>query len=204
MSINLPMCSPTRSKYVDPRALALLEWDSRLPRHTDLHLQIIEPGTLPTYSKDTKELGEIVFGMGYIQNYCEKKGKSVDKELERLTVHGMCHILGYDHEEDPDYEKMHAREMAIMRKLKELRKEEINDGKREALYSPSSDLLTTSDAENALVEGEKEAKEVKKKLVKRVKKSTAAKVAKPKKKKKDDSSSSSSSDSSSSSSSSSS
>lgn len=171
---------------------------------SDRILQIITPGTLPKYSKETKELGEIVFGMGYIQEYCQKTGKDIDKELERLTVHGMCHILGYDHELDDDYTAMHTREMEIMKKLKEMKKEEKEDQKRTALYSPFSETLTASDAENALADAENTIKKVKKKLVKKVKRTTSAKIAKkPTKKKKDESSSSSSSDSSSSSSSSS-
>lgn len=162
---------------------------------SDLVLQIIAPGTLPKYSKDTKELGEIVFGMGYIQEYCQKTGKDIDKELERLTVHGMCHILGYDHEVDSDYAVMHSREMEVMKKLKQMKKEEKEDKQRTALYSPFSETLTTSDAETALLDAAIEDKKVEKKLTKKPKRSTSAKVAKkPRKKKKDESSSSSSSD----------
>lgn len=168
-------------------------------------IQRIPAGTVPKYTKENKYLGEIVFGMGYIQDYCEKKGKSLDRELERLTVHGMCHILGYDHELDADYEKMHALEMDIMKRLKQLRKIEKEEEKRADIFSPSSGTLSASDAANSLLIDENENGESKKKVLKKVASVAAVKkkVTKKKKKKSDSSSSSSSSSSSFSSSSSS-
>ena len=34
-----------------------------------------------------------------------------------LLVHGICHLLGYDHIEDEDYEVMHAQETLLLKKL---------------------------------------------------------------------------------------
>jgi rRNA maturation RNase YbeY len=37
--------------------------------------------------------------------------------MEVLLVHGICHLLGYDHIEDEDYKVMHRKELALLKKL---------------------------------------------------------------------------------------
>lgn len=192
------MSYPTPFKYVHPSRLDTHQFPTAWPSVSNVSLQIIEPGTIPKLTEETEELGEIIFGMGYIQDYCEKKGKSVDKELERLAVHGMCHIMGYDHELDADYAKMHKREMEIMKKLKELKEIEAEENLRSEIFAPSTGAVSATDIELALATGENGVQVLKKKVVKKVKQTTSVKVVKKtKKKKKDDSSSSSSSSSSS-------
>lgn len=44
-----------------------------------------------------KGLGELIFGMGYVQEECNKLGKPLQEHLQALMVHGFCHLLGYDH-----------------------------------------------------------------------------------------------------------
>jgi probable rRNA maturation factor len=40
-----------------------------------------------------------------------------EKRIHMLMVHGMLHLVGYDHEEDEDYELMVAREEEILKEL---------------------------------------------------------------------------------------
>jgi probable rRNA maturation factor len=47
--------------------------------------------------------------------YAEKNGKqSLEKELELLTVHGVLHLLGFDHEDVEDEKKMFALQDEIL------------------------------------------------------------------------------------------
>lgn len=47
--------------------------------------------------------------------YAEKNGKqSLEKELELLTVHGVLHLLGFDHEDIEDEKKMFALQEEIL------------------------------------------------------------------------------------------
>lgn len=77
-------------------------------------------------------------------NYCQKRKISMDDHLERLAVHGMCHLLGYDHEVKEDYRKMKNRENYIMRKLKQMKKEEAEA----KLANGQNLLMSTSKSTN--------------------------------------------------------
>ena len=48
--------------------------------------------------------------------YAEKNGKqSLEKELELLTVHGVLHLLGFDHEDVDDEKRMFALQEEILK-----------------------------------------------------------------------------------------
>lgn len=68
-------------------------------------------------SEDDKNLGDLIFAPQYITNDLPKWNTTFEKHLKRLLVHGICHLLGYDHIEDADYKKMYKKEMALLKKL---------------------------------------------------------------------------------------
>lgn len=45
-------------------------------------------------------LGSIVISSSYLQDNSKEFGHSIDDELALLFIHGMLHLLGYDHEVD--------------------------------------------------------------------------------------------------------
>lgn len=47
---------------------------------------------------DSWELGDIVISLEKVKEQAKEKGHSFRKELEILLVHGIVHLLGYDHE----------------------------------------------------------------------------------------------------------
>lgn len=47
----------------------------------------------------------------------ERRGHSVETELALYTLHGVLHALGYDDLDDASYERMHAREDEMFRRL---------------------------------------------------------------------------------------
>jgi rRNA maturation RNase YbeY len=46
-------------------------------------------------------------------------GANFDQHLKILLVHGLCHLIGYDHIKEQDYKIMHKKEMAILEKIKD-------------------------------------------------------------------------------------
>ena len=66
---------------------------------------------------DDKNLGDLILALEYIKNDLPKWETTFEKHLQRLLVHGICHLLGYDHIEDKDYKLMHKKEMELLNKL---------------------------------------------------------------------------------------
>jgi probable rRNA maturation factor len=69
----------------------------------------VRPPDLPRY------LGDIAISYERTLAQAEEYGHTPARELAFLTVHGMLHLLGYDHERGPeDTAAMRAREEAVM------------------------------------------------------------------------------------------
>lgn len=59
-------------------------------------------------------LGSIVVCRRRAEQQAEEYGHSVRRELYYLAVHGLCHLLGYDHETEEERAEMRAREEEIL------------------------------------------------------------------------------------------
>jgi len=64
--------------------------------------------------EDERFLGDIVICTERAGEQADEFGHSPDCELVYLFAHGLLHLLGYDHEEDEDYERMRAEEKRVM------------------------------------------------------------------------------------------
>lgn len=59
-------------------------------------------------------LGSIVICRERAAQQAEEYGHSLRRELYYLAVHGLCHLLGYDHETDEEKAQMRAREESVL------------------------------------------------------------------------------------------
>ena len=59
-------------------------------------------------------LGDVVLASGVIAREAKARRKSLDHHLSHLAVHGVLHLLGYDHEQETDAEAMEALEIAAL------------------------------------------------------------------------------------------
>lgn len=66
---------------------------------------------------DEQELGDLIISAEYVAREAEKLGVSFDERLRLLLVHGILHLLGYDHIKDVDFRRMRAKEVSILKKL---------------------------------------------------------------------------------------
>lgn len=62
-------------------------------------------------------LGSIVICGKRAQEQAEEYGHSFERELYYLTVHGVLHCLGYDHETEEEKSEMREKEEEVMQKL---------------------------------------------------------------------------------------
>lgn len=67
---------------------------------------------------DVLVLGDIVISAERAKEQAEEFGHSFRREIAFLTVHSMLHLLGYDHVDDPEGERiMFAKQEEILDKL---------------------------------------------------------------------------------------
>ena len=59
-------------------------------------------------------LGDIVIAVPHIYAQAEEYGHSVEREACYLFVHGLCHLMGYDHIEERDKAEMRILEARIL------------------------------------------------------------------------------------------
>jgi len=70
-------------------------------------------------SKDvTKNIGDIAISYDFVKQEAKDHGKSFSDHVIHMLVHGIYHILGYDHEDDISAEVMESKEIYILDKLK--------------------------------------------------------------------------------------
>lgn len=70
---------------------------------------------LPESERDY--LGEIVISIEQAQKQANLFGYSRNKELIRLFIHGLLHLLGYEHRRKKERKKMEKLEMKLLKKL---------------------------------------------------------------------------------------
>jgi probable rRNA maturation factor len=69
------------------------------------------------YHEGGRLAGDIVLCAPVIAREARAQGKFLDAHYAHLTVHGLLHLQGYDHEELREARIMEAREVSIMRRL---------------------------------------------------------------------------------------
>lgn len=74
------------------------------------------PSGLPE-SFDPPLLGDLVICASVVAREAEEQGKTLQAHWAHMLVHGVLHLLGFDHVEDGEAELMEAREIAILKKL---------------------------------------------------------------------------------------
>ena len=61
--------------------------------------------------------GDVVISIPVAKVQAEKAGHSLEVELTLLTIHGVLHLLGYDHAHPEDHEQMWNAQSSILSSL---------------------------------------------------------------------------------------
>ncbi len=103
---------------VNNRAIRMLNRQYRgMDKPTDV-LSFL-PSHVPSAHRGEGEplrfLGDIVLSMEKIHAQAAERGHSPDKEFKILLIHGILHLLGYDHEVSPaEAQRMNRKEKLIL------------------------------------------------------------------------------------------
>ena len=79
-------------------------------------LEELVPEKIPTIDeKDPPiNLGDIVIAPSYVRKQALGRDVGFEDEMALMVVHGMLHLMGWDHEDDAEAEHMEARESDIL------------------------------------------------------------------------------------------
>ncbi len=66
---------------------------------------------------DDKNLGDIIISIEYVQNAAKKLHTTFEKRMNRMFIHSLCHLLGYDHIIDEDFKIMIKKEKSLAQKI---------------------------------------------------------------------------------------
>ncbi|CAM4539605.1 endoribonuclease YbeY [Lepidochelys kempii] len=78
----------------------------------------LKAGELPRPSlRDEYNLGDVFLGVEYIYQQCQENGEDYYSILTVTAAHGLCHLLGYRHNTEAEWEQMYQKEKQILEEL---------------------------------------------------------------------------------------
>jgi len=81
------------------------------------------PGIPPVRSRGGPpiELGDIFIAPAVVHRNADRNGVPFEDELSLMVVHGLLHLLGWNHEEEDEAVRMEARERALLARVGRVR-----------------------------------------------------------------------------------
>ncbi len=79
-------------------------------------LHELEPGSPPDPAPNSPPftLGDVLIAPSYVRRQAEELEVGFNDEMALMLVHGILHLMGYDHRDDADAELMESREAEIL------------------------------------------------------------------------------------------
>ena len=94
-----------------------LEWRGQDKATDVLSLECERPDDPELAPFEPCELGDIVLAPSYIARQAKGFGTTAQNETRLLLVHGMLHLLGYDHMVEDEAQQMEAREDELLARI---------------------------------------------------------------------------------------
>ena len=138
IEINNLTTSRVDEDFLKKTAKMVLEGEhpskGRVPEEVNLSIALVGQGRMRELNKkylgknratdvlafgDNDGLGEIVICLREVKKNARRFNSTFKKELVRVLIHGILHLLGYDHEKlEKEAEKMEEKENYYFEKLK--------------------------------------------------------------------------------------
>ena len=75
------------------------------------------PADMPSPAGEPRHLGDIALAYETLSREAQAEAKTLQDHMSHLVVHGILHLLGYDHERDDEAEAMEATEVEALQAL---------------------------------------------------------------------------------------
>ncbi len=112
---DCPKSSEVSLLFTDDEYIQILNRDYR---NTDKPTDVLAFSLLEgeEFAEDEEEypLGDIVISVETAKRQAEERRASLDEEIDMLAVHGVLHLLGYDHATDEDEKTMFSRQKELL------------------------------------------------------------------------------------------
>ncbi|MBM7623159.1 rRNA maturation RNase YbeY [Sporohalobacter salinus] len=79
--------------------------------------ELDEPTDVLSFPLNGEMLGDIIISLERAKSQANNYNHSLDREVGFLIVHGMLHLLGYDHKEEEAKKEMRKKEEEVLNKL---------------------------------------------------------------------------------------
>lgn len=76
-----------------------------------------KPTNVLSFPSESPELGDIILAIETIEREAKEQNKTFREHTAHLLAHGFLHLLGYDHEQEKEAEKMERKEIKILKSL---------------------------------------------------------------------------------------
>jgi len=73
--------------------------------------------TIIPESDDDKNIGDMIISIEYVRNSAKKLGTTFEKRMNRMLIHSICHLLGYDHMQDDEFAIMIEKEKWLAKSI---------------------------------------------------------------------------------------
>jgi len=105
-ALDVRLVGPTESRALNARH-----------RGHDHATNVLSFPALPSAVRVAGWLGDLVLCPALVRAEARAQGKSVRAHWAHLVVHGVLHLLGFDHEQSAQARRMERREIACLRRL---------------------------------------------------------------------------------------
>lgn len=82
-----------------------------------LSFPMFEANEIVEAKKNKETLGDIIVCIPRVEEQAKEYGHSFEREFAYMLVHGFYHLMGYDHMNEEDKQKMRAKEENILRNV---------------------------------------------------------------------------------------
>ena len=114
----LTLAAATAALRGEAHAITILLTDDETVRDLNNRFRGKDSATnvlsFPAPENPEKHLGDIALASGVCAREAVVQGKTIGAHLQHLTVHGVLHLLGYDHMSEDEAEDMESLERVVL------------------------------------------------------------------------------------------